>query len=416
MDRPIVYPGSLPQDTDFLFASQAAMIAIGWLAEAVLGPQTVISGLQVSPSGGLSLQAAPGMIAAAEYLEATAYGSLPQNVTNTISKIGINVGTWLLGTQTAPTTAGQSVNILVQAMFSEVDASPVVLPYYNAANPALQFNGPFNSGGTQNTRRFQCVALSTVYGVPAATGTQTTPAATGGAVPVAVVSIPYGTVNITSGMISTHPSAPYIPKTLPFVSAVTSPLYLTAAGAISPPPIPAGVTRVRAKIIGGGGGGGGGDGSHAAAGGGAGGFVEATFISTTGFTISGSVGAAGAAGAAGASGGSGTSTVLTINGVTLTATGGVGGAGGVASSAGGTGGSGTGGDLQVTGGAGGDGSSGVNTVGGHGGASALGGGGRASTVTSAVANGVAYGSGGGGVYVTSGAGGSGAGGIIILEY
>ena len=37
MDRTLVYPGSIPLDTDILAVNRNAMIAIGCLARAVLG-------------------------------------------------------------------------------------------------------------------------------------------------------------------------------------------------------------------------------------------------------------------------------------------------------------------------------------------------------------------------------------------
>ena len=39
MDRNIVYPGSIPLDTDLLTVNRNAMIGIGFLAQAVLGTQ-----------------------------------------------------------------------------------------------------------------------------------------------------------------------------------------------------------------------------------------------------------------------------------------------------------------------------------------------------------------------------------------
>ena len=37
MDRNLVYPGSIPLDTDLLSINRNAMIALGYLAQAVLG-------------------------------------------------------------------------------------------------------------------------------------------------------------------------------------------------------------------------------------------------------------------------------------------------------------------------------------------------------------------------------------------
>ena len=45
MDRNIVYPGSIPLDTDLLATNRNAMVALGALMRAVLGPAPVIDGL-----------------------------------------------------------------------------------------------------------------------------------------------------------------------------------------------------------------------------------------------------------------------------------------------------------------------------------------------------------------------------------
>ena len=39
MDRTIVYPGSIPLDTDLLRLNRNTMVALGALMKAVLGPQ-----------------------------------------------------------------------------------------------------------------------------------------------------------------------------------------------------------------------------------------------------------------------------------------------------------------------------------------------------------------------------------------
>lgn len=187
------------------------MIGLGYLAEMILGDGTVVTGLGVSQTTvpSMSVTVARGAITDLTTLEATAYGSIGPDTTDSLLKMGINWTSQNLGPFTAPVTAGQSVNILVQAAFLEADTVPVVIPYYNASNPAVPFSGPSNSGATQNTRRKQTVALSTVVGTAATTGTQVTPTAT--ATPLAVITIANGASSIVNANIAVHPACPRRP-------------------------------------------------------------------------------------------------------------------------------------------------------------------------------------------------------------
>jgi hypothetical protein len=182
----------------------------------------------------------------------------------------------------------------------------------------------------------------------------------------------------------------------------------TASGSFT---VPAGVNRVRVRLVGGGGAGGGGSATTVGAGGGAGGYAEGNFSVTPGQVVAVTIGAGGvgSVNAAGAAGGT------TSFGAFASGTGGGGGPSATPGSAGGGapgGGSGSG-CFVTTGGFGGD---GANSNGCSGGASAFGGGARGST--SSGVNASAYGSGGGGIYSASSnwAGGAGAAGVVIVEY
>ena len=61
MDRNIVYPGSIPLDTDLLTVNRNAMIGIGFLAQAVPGTSTVVDGLVCQPTnpGSLNISLVP---------------------------------------------------------------------------------------------------------------------------------------------------------------------------------------------------------------------------------------------------------------------------------------------------------------------------------------------------------------------
>lgn len=184
--------------------------------------------------------------------------------------------------------------------------------------------------------------------------------------------------------------------------------------------VPAGVTKIKARVWGGGGGGSGSANSnngYAGAGGGGSGYSEGPITVTPGQVITATVGAAGTGGAAttaGTTGGSSAFDVINVNG----------GGGGLYQNTGGSliqtnGGSGSGGTLNLTGGVGyfpipfGSGSA---TMGGPGGAAAMGGpGGGWSIGTASV--GQFPGGGGGGAGGNGGAtGGNGGGGLIIVEW
>ena len=59
------------------------------------------------------------------------------------------------------------------------------------------------------------VALQYLAGTPATTGTQAIPAVTPGWVPLYVITLANGATAIAAGNIAVHPSAPFLPFTLP---------------------------------------------------------------------------------------------------------------------------------------------------------------------------------------------------------
>ena len=90
----------------------------------------------------------PGSITQMGPIDLLAYGSIAADATDQMVKMGINI-TPTTFSLTAPSSVGQSINYLIEAAFEEVDGSPIVLPYYNASNPAQSFSGPGNSGTPQ---------------------------------------------------------------------------------------------------------------------------------------------------------------------------------------------------------------------------------------------------------------------------
>jgi len=215
MDRQIVYPGQILPETSLLQMAKDAMIGSAKLAAAVLGTSTIANGFAVTPTGPASLQVvvAPGEIYSLTSIDALAFSTLPADTTHSIMKQGILLDAVTL-TCAAPTTTGQSINYLVQATYQDVDSTPVLLPYYNSANPSLPFSGMGNNGLTQNTSRKGGAVVAVKAGVSATTGSQATPAPDAGYVGLQVVTVAYGQTTITSTSISQYASAPLLPSGL----------------------------------------------------------------------------------------------------------------------------------------------------------------------------------------------------------
>ena len=127
----------------------------------------------------------------------SSYSSLAADTTHSIMKQGILYDTWS-ATMTPPGTSGYAINYLIQGTFAETDDGSTVLPYYNSSNPAVAWSGPSNSGTAQYTQRSGYLTLSTKAGTAATAGSQTTPAADSGYVPLWVVTVAYGATTITS--------------------------------------------------------------------------------------------------------------------------------------------------------------------------------------------------------------------------
>lgn len=212
MHRQIVYPGSIPLETDLLNTNKYAMIGLAKLASAMMGATTYLRGLTCSPSSPASMvvNVARGEIYSVQNVDNSAYSSLPADTTNTILKQGIVMSSTAF-TLTAPTTAGQSINYLVQVTFSETDSDATVLPYYNAANPSVAYSGPNNSGAAQNTVRSGVCTVALKAGVAATTGTQTTPSVDTGYTAAWVITVAQGATSVTAANISVAANAPFLP-------------------------------------------------------------------------------------------------------------------------------------------------------------------------------------------------------------
>ncbi len=448
MDRPIVQAGAIPLETDILSGAKFAMVGLGNLIQSVLGTGTLADGLVCSATTvpSLAVTVSPGAIYAQQNVDGTAYSSLPADTTHQVMKQGLLNDAVTLATP-APATAGQSVVYLIQAAYADQDALPVVQPYYNASNPAIAWSGPANSGTAQNTVRRGVCVVSAKTGVPAATGSQATPAPDAGYVGLYAVTVANAQSTVTAGNIALAANAPFVGAKLtarlsaaknlsdlpsapaalanlggPFVKSVKVQT-ASSSGTYSPS---AGMLYCVAELVGGGGGGGGSQGGSgtgaAGGGGGAGGYCVGVFTAADiGASAAYAIGAAGGGGNAGVTGTSGGNSTFK----TMTANGGGGGSGGGTSAVAGTGGPGgaggtaSGGFLALPGSAGDFGVClGSNALGGKGGAGPFGGASAQSASTPGInSNSIGSGASGGSSTTTGFTGGTGsAGWLRITEY
>lgn len=213
MDRQIVYPGQILPETTLLQMAKDAMIGSAKLAAAMLGTSTIANGFAVTPTGPASLQivVAPGEIYSLANIDSLAFSTLPADTTHSILKQGILLDGVTLSCP-APTTTGQSINYLVQVTYQDQDSTPVLLPYYNSANPGLPYSGMGNNGLTQNTSRKGVAIVQVKAGASAATGSQTTPSPDSGYVGLYVATVAFGQTTITSGNITQYSGAPLLPS------------------------------------------------------------------------------------------------------------------------------------------------------------------------------------------------------------
>lgn len=246
MDRATVYTQEQGRSVDFLFAQRAAMIGLAKLSQAALGSNTVVRGLAVTPNSpaALNVLVGTGEIYSMADVDATAWGSLPADTSDVIFKQGLNMTAQTLSTP-APSTAGYSINYLVEAQYEDQDTNPVVLPFYNSANPSQPLNGQGNGGATLPTQRQGICAIQVKAGVAAATGTQVTPSVDSGWTALAVVTVANGQTQVLSGNISVPAGVPQITSLLQMMQ--TDELNYAVAGGTSDAltaTLPAGVSAL----------------------------------------------------------------------------------------------------------------------------------------------------------------------------
>lgn len=213
MDRQIVYPGAIPLETDLLNTNKFAMTGMAKLASAIMGENTWLHGLACKPTApaSMSVEVGEGQIYTLQHVDDTAYSSLAADNTNTILKQGLNTSACLFRLE-APTLQGHSINYLIQVIYADTDTGPTVLPYYNAADPAIAFSGPANSGTAQSTVRAGKCHLSVKAGMPARKGDQKSPTPDPGYTAAWIITVDNGDLFIEASAISLAEHAPFLPE------------------------------------------------------------------------------------------------------------------------------------------------------------------------------------------------------------
>ncbi len=414
MDRQIVYPGSIPLDTDLLLVQRHAMTALGMLAQAVLGMTPVADGLDCTPAAsGYGAVIGPGSLIAAAAADAAPFGSLGADPVPLV-QVGLNRDPVALAIA-GPPDNDHALCWLVQAALDLHDAGPVALPYWNAANPAVPWSGPGNGGQAQNTQRVVRVALRAKPGLPQVQADPQPPAPDPGWVGLWTVMTYFGRPQTTPTDIRRLPGSAFLAFALPQLSPGFSRQEVFGTNTVWR--VPDGVRRARVRLAGGGAGGGGGSSDYAGGGGGAGGYAEGVVQVEPGVVIPVQVGLGGAGGAPRVNGQPGGASWFGTPGAgPVGADGGSGGHSGNPGSAGGDGGGGLAGTVQMSGGPGGDGALIAAVPGGCGGGGVFGSGGRSGFGGGGQSNGPNAGAGAGGGYGAGSPGGSGAGGVVIIEY
>ncbi len=212
MDRQIVYPGAIPLETDLLNTNKFAMTGLAKLASAFLGESTWLCGLVCKPSApaSMTVQVGEGQIYSLQHIDGTPYSSLAADNINTILKQGLSLAPCLFRLD-APAMQGHSINYLIQVAYADTDTGPAVLPYYNAADPAIAFNGPDNSGAPQNTVRSGGCHVSLKAGMAARKGEQISPTPDPGYTAAWVITVDSGALSIDASAIHMAEDAPFLP-------------------------------------------------------------------------------------------------------------------------------------------------------------------------------------------------------------
>lgn len=215
MQRPIIYAQEQGRSYDFLSGFREALYALGIGIEDVLGStDTIVAGLNATASSGLTIAVSAGRIYKLAAVDSSEYGTVGIDSRTTMQQGEADAQTLTLST--SGISSGQSQYALVQATFTQTDATPSddpnggILSYYNADDPEHSLVGPSGTGTLQATRRYGKCVLSIKYGTAASTGSETAPSSDSGYVPLYLIDLAYGQTTITSAQIVKHAYAPFL--------------------------------------------------------------------------------------------------------------------------------------------------------------------------------------------------------------
>lgn len=210
-DQIIIWPGQGAVSTEPNQQARFTSLAFGTWIRDVLGSNVAAGGtysdLSVAPQTGLdvvvqpSLPNQPGSLYQLVQNDPTPLPpsttpNLPADTELTVVQALQKTVSAPLGPLSPPGTAGQSIYYLIEAQVQKVDTTPVSLVFTNTdLTQTMQ---------TVTTQRLNEVVVQTKAGTAATT--PTSPTVDAGWIPIAYALIPYGTITVTSGMITMAPS------------------------------------------------------------------------------------------------------------------------------------------------------------------------------------------------------------------
>jgi len=166
MDRPIVYAGSIPLDTDMLWLGRNAKIGFGQIASQLFGREPGATGLVCSVlTGALAVEIAPGAVIGPGVVDATLYGG---NGSGLVADNSLLMCQYLSNVAQQVSVGMTGTTVTLYAVCSEVDTDAQVLPFYNVSNPSQTQAGIGNSGAALPTMRRGQIAFSVGTSAPAA--------------------------------------------------------------------------------------------------------------------------------------------------------------------------------------------------------------------------------------------------------
>ncbi|MGU3387296.1 hypothetical protein ACLBYG_22490 [Methylobacterium sp. D53M] len=219
MDRRLSYIDANPDILDLLLNARFAMEGLAKVSEAVFGQNSVVAGFTCTPTSpaSMTVNVGPGMVYQMAALESAAISALNAD-THQVLKQGLSREITPL-TLVAPTTVGTAVNVLIEVAYSDdKSTTQQVFNYYNAANPDVPLTGVGGNNLPQTSVIKGVAQIQTKYGIPATSGSQTTPTADPGFAPLFVVTLTQGQTAI-SGNIAVATGAPFVADALQNIPA-----------------------------------------------------------------------------------------------------------------------------------------------------------------------------------------------------